>query len=85
MVICTAKVARMVTCTVEVVRMVDLAPEPQRLPVNDGVALLAHVLPDSVCFHLGVALVAQGSTLTQEGKVMATQPLATEAIKILAT
>jgi hypothetical protein len=46
--------------------MVDLSPEPEWLPVNDGVALLAHVLPHPVRLHLGVALVAQRPTLRTE-------------------
>ena len=45
--------------------MVDLSPEPQRFPVNDRVALLAHVLPDPVRLHLGVALVAEGPALQE--------------------
>jgi hypothetical protein len=43
--------------------MVDLSPEPEGLPVNDGVALLAHVLPHPVRLHLRVALVAQRPAL----------------------
>jgi hypothetical protein len=43
--------------------MVDLSPEPERLPVNDSVALLAHVLPHPVRLHLRVALVAQRPAL----------------------
>jgi len=54
----------------EVVRVVDLAAEPQRLTVYDGMALLAHVLPLSSRLYLGVAFMAEGSPLVlDEAKV----------------
>jgi len=43
----------------EVVGVVNLSAEPQRVSVNDGVALLTHVLPLSSRLHLGVAVVAK--------------------------
>jgi len=43
----------------EVVGMVNLPTEPQRVSINDRVALLTHVLPLSCCLHLGVAVVAK--------------------------
>jgi hypothetical protein len=54
--------------------MVDLSPEPEWLPVDDGVALLAHVLPHPVRLHLRVALVAQRPALRsiQQFRVTAT-------------
>jgi len=47
----------------EVVRVIHLAPESERLPVYEGVAFLAHVFAQSGCFHLGIAIVAQGPAL----------------------
>jgi len=47
----------------EVVRMVNLPTEPQRVSINDRVALLAHVLPLTSRLHLRVAVVAKCSPL----------------------
>jgi len=47
----------------EVVGVVHLAPEPQGVPIYDGVALLAHVLPLTSRFYLSIAVVAEGPAL----------------------
>jgi len=50
-------------CTIEVVGVVNLSPESQRFSINDGVALLTHVLAQSSSLYLGVTLVAKSSAL----------------------
>lgn len=56
--------------TVEVVRVEGIAPPPQRLAVNGGVALVTHVLPLGLSLDPGVALVAQRTAcITNEAQV----------------
>jgi len=80
---CTAGQLNATACAVEVVWMVDLPPEPQGIPINGAVALLAHVLPNAIRLHLGVALMAQSSALifdeSQVGQLLVTH-LAREAL-----
>lgn len=65
--------------------MIGLSTESQGLPVDDGMAFLAHVLALACCLHLGVALVAQGSSLVldepQVGQLFVAH-LATETLRV---
>lgn len=71
--------------TVVMVRMVNLTTESQRLAVDYGMALLAHVLAHALGLHLRVALVTEGSSLifdeSEIGQLLVTH-LAGEALRV---
>jgi len=70
---------------VEVIGTVVLAPEPQRLPFYGKFTYLAHVLPHTRGFHLGVTLVTESPALVLDepevGELLVAH-LAGEALRV---